>query len=71
LFSARDKYQVVAKGIPRKFGDNTMILVQIISVVGKNEIRRELRSYLPEEVLDFPAHIGEIAVSEVFDDNMS
>ena len=61
------EYQMISERIPGKIGYQTMILVQIRSIVRKYYVRRDL-SLKPFEIgLDLTTAVWQVAVSEVFD----
>jgi hypothetical protein len=63
------KDQMVTKRVPRELADYPMILVQIVPVMGEDDIGRHSLLQRLEVFFDLPANVREEPVSEVFDEN--
>jgi hypothetical protein len=60
---------MVPKRIPRQFRHQTVILMEIVTVVRKYQIRRKIGFYLLEALLDFRSTIGKKAIAQTVYDN--
>ena len=61
---------MISKSIPGQLGYQSMILMQIISAVGKNEIRIDISFDFLKIVFNFAADEWEKSISIVFDDDI-
>jgi hypothetical protein len=62
---------MVTECIPRQLRDETMILMQIVTVMGQDQVRRKILLELLELLLDFTAHVRQKAVAEIVYDNVT
>src|SRR3989344_5523455 len=65
------KDQVIAKAVPREFRDEPMVLMQIVAIVGEDQVRLHSAPQFFEIVLDLLADVREEAVLEVLDDDLA
>src|SRR5438093_11477452 len=61
---------MITERIPCQFGNHSMILMQIISVVGENQVWRDNPFQFFEISFDIARDIGEKTVGEIFDDDV-
>ena len=62
--------QVVPPGIPGQFTDHAMVLVQVMPVVGKDHIGRDVVLQLFEVRLNFRSTVGEKSIPKILNDNL-
>src|SRR3990172_8835261 len=62
--------ELVPKGVPGQLGNYPVILVQIVTVMGEDEIGRHSFLQQLEVVLDLAADVREEAVPETLDENV-
>jgi len=61
---------VIAKRIPGQFGDNPMVLVQIVPIVRKDEIGGKVALQVLKVFLNGRTEVGKKTLAEIFDDNL-
>ena len=57
--------QVVAEGVPRQLAGESVILVEVVTGVGEDELRIDAPLQILEHLLDLAADVGQEAVSEL------
>src|ERR1051325_11002268 len=62
---------MVSKSIPRQLRYQTMILVQIVAVVGKDQIRGTISLEFFETVFDFASKVRQKSVTEAMDGHLT
>src|SRR6266404_782302 len=62
--------QVIAVGVPRQFRHEAMVLVQIVSVVREDDVRRYPPLQVLEELLDLAADVWKETVPEALHDDV-
>lgn len=61
--------QVISKGIPGQVADDTMVLMEVMAIVGKNQVRLAGPLQLLKLFFDFASNIGEKATTKLLDRN--
>ena len=61
---------MIAERIPGEFGNHSMVLMQIISVVGENQVWGDVPFQFFEISFDLAGNIGKKAVGKIFDDDI-
>src|SRR5207302_5410638 len=62
--------QMVPERVPSQLRHEPMVLMQVPAVVSQDDVRKVFSLEVLEEILDFGAHIGEIAVPKFLDDDL-
>jgi hypothetical protein len=57
---------MVPERVPSQFGDEPMVLVQILSMMGEDKVGAKFSAQLMHVVFDFTPEIGKKAVFEIF-----
>src|ERR1700733_9646426 len=61
---------MIAPGVPSQFASESVVLVQVVPVMSKDQIRRDPLLHLFEETLHFCALIGQEAILEFLDQDL-